>query len=79
MLFGELFGEVRDVDLCVDFCGLDVGMAQKKLDGAYVHSVHQKVGRKGVPEGMGGQVALYPREFSVFFHHHPDALSGESF
>ena len=52
-------------DLGVDLGGGDVRVAQHHLERAQIRPVFQQVGRKGVAQGVGGDVLLNPRLFLI--------------
>lgn len=65
----NLFPEKTAVDVCIDFCGGDALVAQHCLDGTQVGAPFQKMGGKGVAEGMGtdgfGDACSLSIEFDV--------------
>jgi len=47
------FFEAGLLDMGVDLCGSDAGMAQHHLDGSQIRSMIQEVGGEGMPQHMG--------------------------
>src|SRR5438105_812377 len=61
--------ETLSRNLSVDLGGLDVHVSQQLLDAAEIGVALQEVGRKRVPERMGGDLSSRDHLFGVFLDH----------
>ncbi len=69
------FFEVFTVDMGVDFRGGDIGMAEKFLENADIHSALQKMGGERVTERMRGGALGHTGKDNVFAENFPIRVS----
>ncbi len=52
----QRFAQTRADDVCVDFRGGEIGVAQHGLHAAQVGPAFQEVSGKGMPQNVGGKI-----------------------
>lgn len=71
--FGMHGFEAGGVDMCVDLCGADIGMAEQFLDDAEVGAAAEEVGGEAVTQDVRRDAFEQPAAPAELFDEHPEA------